>query len=392
VNKMKKHTLISLGILTILAIFGLWGYLFLYGAPQAPKEVFSNLGFFGTPAERSERTVDTLTPQDATRLALGSGALEQITTKSVAGFGVATRTPNTILYAQQGTGHIFEIDLATGLERQVTLTTIPEVSAAVFSQSARAVALTVYEGYIPKTSIGTLTESSDQLRLSDLRDGARDVVFVDDNTVRYVVSNSKETVGYERKLVSLDEKVLFKVPVGDSVMSWAGTIGIAPRPSQTQGGALYSIEGGILNPETPFLSGLSGFFHGTMSVYSYTDGERYLSAATNGIETIEQGIILLAEKCADEEQAGIMWCAAPLLAERSYLTDWYKGLITSEDYLWQVDLDAGSAVLYADFSELSSRTLDVEQLTAAPQAPFLLFRNKLDGTLWIFRTQNTETN
>jgi hypothetical protein len=49
-------------------------------------------------------------------------------------------------------------------------------------------------------------------------------------------------------------------------------------------------------------------------------------------------------------------------------------------------------VLYADFSELSSRTLDVEQLTAAPQAPFLLFRNKLDGTLWIFRTQNTETN
>jgi hypothetical protein len=97
---------------------------------------------------------------------------------------------------------------------------------------------------------------------------------------------------------------------------------------------------------------------------------------------------MLKEKCVfDTAQEGAVWCAAPLdVANTSYVEDWYKGTITSEDYLWFTELSTQSSTLKGDLPTLAGKTLDVAGMTIDNNGKVLLFGNKIDQTLWIFRT------
>jgi hypothetical protein len=369
----------------------MWGYLFLYGAPKKPREVFSNLGFFPTQETGEVRTVTGTTPipKDATRLSLSNGKLEQITTRAVAGFTFLEDAPEVLRYVERGTGHMFEIDFTAGLERQVSLTTIPQIVAATFSQNGERVALTSNEGYVTKTSVGTLIDGDDSLRLITLRDGAEDIHFTDRTTVTYTVTNTQKTVGYSRNLDTLTEKVLFEVPLPDATTVWTGEVGtVHPRPTKYFEGALYKVNGSSLAPLTDSFLGLSGFMVNETPVYSYVEGSTYRGGAKTGSGHTEQGIILIKEKCVvDTETQNELICAAPLTATADFIESWYKGTLRSEDFLWRTDLETGSAELIEDLEELAGRAIDVDSITANKTSSRLLLRNKIDDTLWIYQVK-----
>ncbi len=388
---MSRYTFISVGILIIVLMFIMWGYLFLYGAPDKPKEVFSNLGFLAAKENGEARTITgTLPlPKDATRLALGSSKLEQITTRAVAGFTFLVDAPDVLRYVERGTGHVFEIDLATGLERQVSLTTIPQIVTAVFSPSADRVALSSSEGYVTKTSVGTLVDGDDALRLTELRDGAGDVHFTDKSNVTYTLRTPEKTVGYSRDLDTLTEKVLFETPLVDAATVWnEGAATVHPRPTKYFKGALYKVNGNTLAPLTDSFLGLTGFMFNGTPVYSYVEGYTYRGGAKTTSGHTEQGIVLMKEKCVSEYGAqDELICAAPLTATADFVESWYKGTLRSEDFLWRTDLESGSAELIEDLEELAGRAIDVDSITSNKTGSRLLLRNKIDDTLWIYRTE-----
>ena len=386
---MPRYTFISIGILVIVLMFFMWGYLFLYGAPDKPKEVFSNLGFLAAKETGETRTIEGVvpTPKDATRLSLGGGPLEQITTRAVAGFTFLDDAPEVIRYAERGTGYIFEIDLATGLERQISLTTIPQIISAVFSKNGERVALTAHAGYRTKTSVGTIVEGDNSLRVSEIKDGAEDIHFKDVSTLTYTVVDAGRTVGYTRNIETLEEKVLFDVPLGDSMTMWReNAIFIAPRPTKYLEGALYQVQAGRLVPITNSLYGFEGFMNGETPVYSYIENETYKGGAVFKSENVEQGILILSDKCTKDNGAqNELICAAPLTATSDYLENWYKGTIRSEDFLWRTNLQTGSAELIEDLETVTGRAVDVDGITANRTGSKLLLRNKIDDTLWLYK-------
>ena len=124
---MNRPLIITIGIVILLAVISLWVYLLAYGAPQAPREVFTNLGLFNGQIEEG---VTPMVEEDAgISLALSNEPLQQISTRAIAGFGFSSSTQgDKIRYAELGTGHIYEIDMVNATELQITLTTFPQTA------------------------------------------------------------------------------------------------------------------------------------------------------------------------------------------------------------------------------------------------------------------------
>lgn len=389
---MKRPLIITIGIFIILLVLGLWVYLLAFGAPKETSEVFTNLGVI----PESERGTDITDVQsldtDATVLALTGTELQQLTTRAVAGFTVASSTENILRYVERGTGHVYEINIDESTEKQISLLTIPQTVEAIFSPSGNAVAFTTYEGQKKIVSVGTLPEEGSEMILKKVSLGVENITFKNDNVLYYTRNEDNKTVGYSLNISNLSESELFTTRITDIEVFWGAdfnTIYIQTRPTQYLEGYLYSISKNILTPVTNPLYGLTTFIKDTTIITSMVVGDTYSSAWLHDGESIEQGILMLKEKCifADETNENV-WCAAPLeIPNASYVENWYKGVQISKDYLWYTNLATKSSTLVGDLSKLSGKTIDVFDMKIGNDKTTLFFTNKTDQTLWQYRLE-----
>ncbi len=388
---MKRSLVITIGIVIILLILGMWVYLFLYGAPKATTDVFTNLGVLPK-GEKSVRVVeaDASILKDA-QLALGGGALQQLTTRAVAGFRFSASSADILRYAERGTGHIYEINLTSGAERQVSVTTLPQTTEAVFSPELRSVALTTYEGYQKVVSVGVIHEETTSIDLIKLPVGAENIAFVSDTSLYFTRAVGGETIGTLFTVDTQNQTTLFTIALTDVEVFWGGSLKntyVLTKPSQSLEGALYTVNKNTLTPVTSSEYGLTAFTNGTYTITSKVTRGSYISELLKDGILTQQGILMLKEKCVfDTAQEGIVWCAAPInIANAAYVENWYKGTVTSEDYLWFTDLATQSSELKGDLPKLGGKILDVSGMTINNNGKVLLFGNKIDQTLWMFRT------
>lgn len=386
---MKRPLIITIGIVIILLIVGLWVYLLLYGAPKEVREVFTNLGVVPE-RDGSVRVIDP-NAEGQTQLVLGDQDFEQLTTRAVAGFGF-TSNSNTVRYVERGTGHIYEIDLVLGIETQISLTTIPQTVEAVFSPEATSVAVTVHTGYEKEVSVGTLLEKETSLELVKLPLNAENVSFKDESTLYYTQQGDATTVGYQFDFGSLAQTELFTIPFANAQVHWEGDIYAYTKPTQYMEGFLYSASKGTITPVGSAQYGLTALIGSNYIVTSYISDDRYISTAVQDSGSYEQGILMLKEKCAfDPLSSDGAWCASPIgVLNAAYLEDWYKGAIVSNDFLWYTDLTTESSVLIGDLPTLSGRTIDVSGMAINTEGTLLLLGNKTDQSLWVYRIADTE--
>lgn len=388
---MKRSGLIAFGLLIILLILGMWLYLFLNGAPENTQEVFTNLGIASsTPTTRVE-DIQGLEAGD-TKLAPQNSVLQQLTTKAVAGFGFSEENPNIIAYAERGTGYIYTINTSSGIQEQISLMTIPQTTQAVFSPNIQAVALTVYAQQGSEVAVGTLTAGDTTLHTTKLPKGATNLAFKDDTTLYFTLEKGGTTVGYSYSLKTEAESVLFTIPFVDAKMLWgapATDISIQTKPSQFLEGYLYKIINGRLSALPQKGLGLTVFSHKKYTIASVVQEEKYLSFAHSNGTTTQQPILMLPEKCVFAlPSTDSVWCASPLQnPQASYLEDWYKGITTSNDELWSVNLSTQQATRVGNLFKLSGRVIDVTDLTLNTDGTTLLFSNKIDQTLWLYRVE-----
>jgi hypothetical protein len=385
---MNRYILITAGIMILLSVVALWIYLIAYGAPEQPREVFANLGIF----KGSDGTVRVLeeVPQgeDITQLALGSAQLEQLTTRAVAGFVFTSN--DTVRYVERGTGYVYEIELLTETEKQLSLITVPQTTEAVFSPEGGSVALYTDENGVRRVKILDLLFREDtEESLSMLQQGAQDVAFKNEETLYYAVEANGMTLGYTYDVAKESATQVLTVPLTGVEMLWGseGNIYTYSKPAAEMDGYLYQVVSGVLKPIQNGGLGLVSLVLNDDVIYSVITNGVYATKMASGGDVYDQGVFMLQEKCTpDPLQERGAWCAAPLgSVPASFVEEWYKGELVSEDQLWLSDLPSGKSSLKADLSKLARRAIDVNGIAVSERGDNLILRNKIDGALWIYR-------
>ncbi len=388
---MNRPLLITIGIVIILLVLGVWVYLMLFGTPDNTDEIFTNLGF----NIASQVTTVTPPPIDTQPLenlvdTQSSDKLRQLTMRSVAGFTFAVNSNNeqTIRYIERGTGHMYEINLATGVEEIISRTTFPKTATAVFSHDADTVSLTSHQGYITNVFVGTLTRDQ-SLTGIQLEPNAKNIAFADTGEILYTVSQENTTIGYKHNLSTETRVEKFSFNFINLDVGWGGDLDdvyLATKPAHNLEGFIYTTNNNILTPAMPSFYGLSAFYSNEYIIATYVHNQTSISVAIDDdgqITTLP--IIALKEKCVfDAYSNHYLWCAAPIeFVDDKFVENWYKGTETSEDFLWLVDIQDGSAKLYADMKEISGRTIDIKEIQINNVGDTISFINKLDQTLWL---------
>lgn len=163
---MRKSLLIAGGTGIILLLVAMWVYLLFFGTPKNINDVFTSFDFGDNP-EPFIPPPPTETPiEQNPTVNLSGKALRQLTTRPVIGFreivGDASTTPQ-LYYAEAGTGHMYSIDLRSGVERRISGTTIIDASRAVFSMDGKTVVIQSGAIGSQKTELGQFKEGQESI-------------------------------------------------------------------------------------------------------------------------------------------------------------------------------------------------------------------------------------
>ena len=389
---MNRALIITSGIVIIILVLGVWIYLILFGTPEKGGEIFTNLGFEISQQDTTITPPAPNQPLDTLVDTQSEGALRQLTTRPIAGFAFASTSNGTaVRYIERGTGHLYEINLTSGIETLLSGTTVPKVSEAVFSPNANTVALTSYTNNQSNIFVGTLGSNNNLTGIS-LQPGAENISFSMDNEVLYTISANGTTLGYRHNMDTLTQTEVFSMNYSNLDVGWGNgleTTYLATKPSQELEGFIYTVINNIVTPATFSAYGLSALFDTNYILTTFIRDGAYVSSvvSADGIAR-DLPILALKEKCVfSENNANYLWCAAPIAnISTSFVEDWYKGITTSNDSLWQVNIASQSAQLYATPEILTGRTIDVQNIAISSTGTLLTFTNKSDQTLWLFDT------
>ncbi len=388
---MKKTILITAGTLIILTVILVWGYMFLYGTPKSTEEVFARFGFTGatnTPVVVQETKPISDTPETNTNT-VTSKKLKQLTTRPVAG---AVFTPNGIHYVEQGTGHVYAINLRTGAETLISATTIQGTTEAVFSPDGEYVAITSNTSSLRSTIVGKIDSGSEGGKIEgvSLPPGAKEISFSSGTgTLMYLLEETNGASGYSYNVVKGSGTQIFKILLRDVHVIWGDPLYVYTTPSASQIGYIYKVSKSDLDYVTTGKVGLMGI--------SYDDGIITTEISDNVVVSHSQSdfgsvadmpIPLIPEKCTqNSDTPHSLFCTVPTNLEIGvFPDDWYKGVISYSDVLWKINTKDQSATVLSNFLSESGREVDVSKIGTNDSGTYLYFINKNDNTLWMFDT------
>ncbi len=388
---MKRTIFIISGSIVLLLIFSTWVFLLLFGTPKNIDEAFTNLGLGGdsTPIDPNAN----FSPEQIAQLNINAGTLVQLTTKPVAGhsfLSIASSTTNKLLYAEKGVGHIYEVDISSGVENRISAKTFLAVTDAEFSPNGKFVVLVSEAQNDTTATLENLENGIDY----DLPSNATDLKFVSDTELRYTVTSTSGTIGYSFDLIDVTTNQIFSVPLTDINTIWgANETFIMSKSAPRLRGALFRVNGSKISKigESSYaLSAIAPYINNNIYILTSTNldkGGVLESRVFNELSGELKPLPILAwpEKCVfDILTQNTLWCASSASElSRDSQTDWYKGLVNFSDLLWKIDTVSGKATLIENLTESSGRNVDVIDILIDPNSKFLLFKNKLDDSLWL---------
>ena len=390
---MKRSILIISGIILILALAGVWVYLLFFNTGEEGG-LFGGLDF--TPEDDPNIQVETSVPSgnesDVDEVAIDESALQQLTTRPVIGYRFIGSNNQTVIYAEEGTGHIYEIDMVTRQERRVSQTTIPEAYEAVFSASGtEAVILSgdAEQGAV----LGEIDAAGERMEVRAIPASVTNLTSGEGDEIMFVDQEAERAVGRVLNIATLNERVLFTVPFTAVKVAWGRTAEdrhyVYPKATADLPGYLYQASAEGLGYTGQDGYGLSAIVSGATAVVSKTENDSYRSMVAefaNGT-TRPSPITTLPEKCVFSPTDGsILFCGSDITGseDATLPDDWYSGQHTSNDSLWKISLRTNSAELLTNPKRESGRQIDIIHPASNDTGTQLLFSNKLDNTLWLF--------
>lgn len=389
---MNKKVLIVVIVVVALLLFAVWGYLLFTGRSVGPEGVFAPFPANNAPtlsAQPPPRSADT-------GVQAPPPALRQLSTRPAVGM---VPVANAVRFVEAGTGHIFDVQVATGAETQVSITTVPGAAHAAFSPGGNRVVITGHNRAQEPTA-GTITRNDRGDRVLDsttLPAGARDSSF-DDNgeVVRFALQGEEGIQGFAYNFLTGETEAVFTIPLRDVRIFYEdGQAYALTTPTAAQRGALYRIDTTILHPTALARHGFQAGLFGAWRLYTYYNEDGVLSSrmtTTTPGRSHSLPIAVFPQKCAlktETQDEVVLWCAAPAeYPHGRYPDDWYKGVVQLNDVLWEIRPAERTATLRSLFEQEVGRVIDVERMVSDPQGGRVFFTNKIDGALWVFEERS----
>jgi uncharacterized membrane protein len=378
---MNKLTLIIAAGIIFLILALSWLYLIFYGKPDTAGELFANLGFGNVEDSGEFVTPDDTLSEDTPVVDVDSSAVQQLTTRPVVGYGI---TENTLRFMEEGTGHIYEIDLATRAETRLTNTTIPRVTTALFNDDASQLVFTIHDEDVTTNTLGTLPlEGDTTLTTTSLPVNSSNVSFLDSDTLTYTTTADSTTIArYDIEAGTTAPVAL--VPFW-SIRTFAvdGEVIFINRFAAELTGAFFDANPFTALSETYF--GLAGFPTEAYLVYSYNRDGQFVNESRDRETgaTTALSLTALSEKCASFD-INTLYCAtpAPGAVTPNLLKMWYQGADSFTDNLWSLDMSSGTGKLLILLEATTGRQIDLINPQFSNLKDQMFFINKNDNTLW----------
>lgn len=389
-----KKTLIIVG--TVVALIVLAGGVHFFFGRQAGTGTTGGLqsffGFGGSSQNTEQGTPVTDPSTSAPQSPEAISAIQQLTTTPVSGFTVDTdSTGNTMVYYQErALGHIFELFLPNTTPTAISSSTEPTIYQSFWGKSGSDV---IMQGIGDSGTIKTVAEHITSGSHIALPDNISAFAVSPDNTKAfYLIKTPQGAKGYTTTIDGKTQKSVFSSPLREWLISWATptTITLTTKPSSRVSGSLYTMSTATFSPKI-ILSGKMGLT-GTLSpdgkTAVYTESTRggmqtnYYTLATG--TTKQASFTTLPEKCVwSKKVSGTIYCALPVvIPQGEYPDDWYKGVVSFSDTIWRFNVGdpspySGRLVIGSDVARF-----DATNIALDPAERYILFVNKIDGTLW----------
>jgi hypothetical protein len=374
---MNKPVIITIAVGILMLALGSWLYLFLFGAPQSPDEIFTDLGI--TPPVDTSIIPMSDNSESLPQIDINTGLLQQLTFRPIAGYG--TPTNGSVVYMEQGTGHLYEINTVTGQETRLTNTTIPVATRAIFNIDASAVV--VISGLPGERVVFLAERAGESLNRTSLPPTADNIHFNGTSTLTYTVSDQTSTRGYEYNSATDSQRELFIAPFRSLHIHTTGNEWyVSNRPATALEGALYAIDETVLTPVNNPAFGFIALMSDRLFAQTILRNNQLESSIASLIsdEVIRIAPVMIPEKCDWSETELI--CASPFTVDdERYIERWYQGLVRSDDLLWAIDPTSGGARMLVNPEREVGRPLDITDVSVR-SVEEVFFVNRLDNTLW----------
>lgn len=420
---MKKTTLtiLSLFFLILIGALSYW-YFFMravsptiQGNPKNPSTGFVPINRpFGdtgnTTGNNGIKNSGTSTPAIVENKPIPK--LRLLSDTPVGGYGASTtKSVTAIRWVDRGRGNIFEAKSDTLNIATLSNTILPRVYESIWNKN-----LTAFVGTLLSDGATTPTNVYAELKRQSLSNASTTANSVNltpynlkgknlpDNVIAITTSPNKDRlfmltneagkgVGYVATIDGKSIVQIFTTPLTQLNVEWPeeNTIAITTKGSVTQNGYLY-----FVSPKTGVWKKILGPIQGMSAKVSHdahfaivsAPGEKNIVSTT--IYDIAKGtnidaiIHTLADKCAwGNFYKNLFYCGVPAQPVSAvYPDDWYKGSISFNDKIWQVNASTGELHLISSIVDQSDRVIDTFNLGLDDKDNFLIFMNKTDLSLW----------
>jgi hypothetical protein len=208
-----------------------------------------------------------------------------------------------------------------------------------------------------------------------------------------LVKENGQSAGYIANFDGTSVSKIFINPLTQLNVEWPEetTIAITTKGSANHAGYLY-----FVNTKTGIWKKILGPIYGLSAKVS-KDAKYIITSETGSNQTITTNIYAvgtttptdatlrtLADKCTwGNYYREIVYCATPSQqVTATYPDDWYRGVVTSSDKIWQLNVKTGDIRLVSSLLDKADRLINAYNLGLDTRDDFLYFMNKDDLSLW----------
>lgn len=347
-------------------------------------------------------------------------ALRLLSNNPVGGYGASTTASTTVVrWIDRGRGNVYEARYDSSEIKTLSNTILPKMYESIWNKNLTAfigsilendeTSVTLYAELKPRptpkqqgttTATSTIATNNSSLSPFDLK-GKN----LPENIITYAISPKKDKlfilvnengsgVGYVSGFDGKSLVKIFSTPLTKLNAEWPeeNTLAITTKSTYNQSGFLY-----FINPKTGKWKKILGPIRGLGTkvsrdakhvVYSAFDVTK--NSIISFIYSVDKNTVgdslvrTLADKCIwGKFYKQLVYCAAPSqIPQGNYPDDWYKGLVSFTDKVWQIDAVTGEVRAISTIVDQSDRLIDIYNVELSDKDEYIFFMNKNDLSLW----------
>lgn len=410
-----KKVLLIIGIIVIVAIvaFLMFGNNMVNQDESSSRVGFSIMDYlpFGTNdggqfniSTKTDTENNVVAPNQDVSINKPIPRLRKISNEPVAGAVIFNIGSSSVVrFVEKGTGNVYEARSDSHLIQRLTNTTIPRIIRAFWlpdgsgfiGQTLTEDMSVVETNFIKlKKNTATTTESLTQYSTikSSLPTSIKEIAIRPDGLkIFYYTSIPSASFWFISNPDGTNSVSLNSHPITEWIPEWINenTIIMQTKGSIQAKSYLYSfnVSNKTMKKVGVSLYGMSSNTNNDSSFSLVSSGLSLFLIDNKNISSTKIETETLAEKCVwTKKEVLFAYCAIPISSISGvFPDDWYKGVAQSEDSIVKIDLKNNVFYPTSYLSEESSEKIDVVDISISKDDSHIIFRNKIDGYLWMLR-------